>query len=60
MKVHVYSKKGCKSCKYLEKYLKEILRALNIKNQDELKKTVDNLIDSKEFISQLKLNIKNK
>ena len=23
MKVHVYSKKGCKSCKYLENYLKE-------------------------------------
>ena len=43
-----------------EKYLKEILRALNIKNYDELKKTVDNLIDSKEFISYLKLYIKNK
>ncbi len=43
-----------------EKYIIKILEFLNLENYDELKKIVNNLVDSEEFISYLKLYIKNK
>ena len=43
-----------------EKYIIKILEFLGLKNYDELKKIVNNLVDSEEFISYLKLYIKNK
>ena len=43
-----------------EKYIIKILEFLNLENYDELKKIVNNLVDPEEFISYLKLYIKNK
>ncbi len=43
-----------------EKYINKILEFLNLENYDELKKMVDNSVDPEEFISYLKLYIKNK
>ncbi len=43
-----------------EKYINKILEFLNLENYDELKKMVDNSVDSEEFIGYLKLYIKNK
>ena len=43
-----------------EKYINKILEFLGLKKYDELKKMVDNSVDSEEFISYLKLYIKNK
>ena len=43
-----------------EKYINKILEFLGLKNYDELKKIVNNSVDPEEFISYLKLYIKNK
>lgn len=43
-----------------EEYINKILEFLGLKNYDELKKMVDNSVDPEEFISYLKLYIKNK
>ena len=43
-----------------EKYIIKILEFLNLENYDELKKIVNNSVDPEEFISYLKLYIKNK
>ena len=43
-----------------EKYINKILEFLGLKKYDELKKMVDNSVDPEEFISYLKLYIKNK
>ena len=47
-------------CTLNEKYINKILEFLGLKKYDELKKIVNNLVDSEEFISYLKLYIKNK
>ena len=43
-----------------EEYINKILEFLGLKKYDELKKMVDNSVDHEEFISYLKLYIKNK
>ena len=43
-----------------EEYINKILGFLGLKKYDELKKMVDNSVDPEEFISYLKLYIKNK